>query len=188
MRVLFLKGKYSEIAEEYFKSSPNFIKNLNYCLKLRNKILIRNSNNIAKKNIIKLFENFHYSNFEKNFDEDYRTLIREFAANSGIKYKNFYKLVLIPDVLMYLFAKIPSLKIPHFFLGCSSCIKKHKNGIEHGRNLDYFGGNIWASHHEIVVVFPEKGQKYITVSSEGFFSPGITAINESFISISLLSL
>ncbi len=185
MRIIFLNGKESEIAKGYLQSSKDIQKNIKYYLKFRKKILIRNINNLLKKPIIRGLENYYYSCFEKNFEDDYRTLIKEFANNMQIKYRDFYKLVLIPDLITYLFSKFSTLKIPHIFLGCSSCIRKHENGIVHGRNLDFFGGNIWANNHELIVVTPENGQKYITISAKGFFSPGVTAINESLISISL---
>ena len=185
MRIIFLKGNNSEIAEGYFKSSKVVKKNLKYYNKLRKKIFTRNSRGFFKKSIIKVFELYYYKFFEKNLDDNYREFIKEFSIASKIKYKNFSKLVLIPDVLTYVFSKVPSLKIPHYTLGCSSCIRKLENGIEHGRNLDFFGGNIWSGSHEVVVVTPEVGQKFISVSAEGFFSPGITAINESYLSISL---
>jgi len=150
------------------------------------------------KFFLKSFVNYYYIlPFQPKIPKDAKDEIKGLVDATGIPYNTYLKLVTIPDtgsalvneVYNFLekdlevFENIPSS------LGCSGFIiskKGTKNKkLMHGRNLDYQGVGFWDKSPTIIFYHPNKGQKYVSITSAGVGLAGLTAMNESGLTLAL---
>ncbi len=93
------------------------------------------------------------------------------------------------NCLLSLSNNILGLSIPHIPLGCSVFVvfdeATKDRALYHGRNLDYSGGRVWEKGHCILVLKPKGALASVNVLSEGVYAPGITAVNEEGLCVSV---
>jgi hypothetical protein len=118
------------------------------------------------------------------------------ADGAGLSRKELISAVVMPETFLWLSSRLlqirnlpkaPRFKVP--LMGCSSVAawgKATVNGeLLHGRNLDYQGMGAWDKETAVVFHEPINSQKYASVSSAGILLGGITAMNESGLTLAV---
>ena len=123
----------------------------------------------------------------------YREAIQGFSEGSGVPLEVVLKAYVMPDAYTFLlslkhkYSFFPSLEQTP--LGCSALVTtgydSQRIPFLHGRNLDFPGGQKWSDFPAIIEYQPHDGQKYVTVTTLGVDTAGVTATNEAGITISL---
>ena len=136
-----------------------------------------------------LYEAFVLERFIR-LPRSYRARIEPFARASKIPLKKIWLSLYQPDLLMVLAASA-NPKIRNRFLqglpGCST-FRVFANGTTYFlRNLDYPAAAHWENHQAVFFHEPSEPElkKYVSVSSLGIHTAGLTGWNESGIAISL---
>ncbi|MCA9610083.1 MAG: hypothetical protein KC619_31015, partial [Myxococcales bacterium] len=103
----------------------------------------------------------------------------------------------MPDALMWVTARMMGLKgngpaVAHRIgleLGCTSAVAwggATKDGaLLHARNFDYHGVGCWPETKTVIFHDPDEGQRYVSVAAAGVALGGITAMNESGLSLTV---
>jgi predicted choloylglycine hydrolase len=122
--------------------------------------------------------------------KEYRDRLEPFAKSSGLSLRTIWLSLYQPDFLMLL-ASVTGEKTRSRFLegmpGCSTMSVNFKDSIYFLRNLDYPAANHWEKNPAVYYHEPsEPGlQKFVSVSSLGIDTAGLTGWNESGIAFSL---
>lgn len=102
---------------------------------------------------------------------------------------------LMPETLLWLVGSYhrllgtsPSLGLgqPPAF-GCSSIVvaPPRAEGLLHGRNLDYFGVDIWERQATITFYHPDDALDYVAIATAGVWGGGITAMNAAGLTLAV---
>jgi tetratricopeptide (TPR) repeat protein len=115
-----------------------------------------------------------------------QAVLNAFAEGAQIERSMAYDGFTVPDVGQWLIDKIFSSRLisNDFFgpigqLGCSTIVKNTQDGWVHARNLDYDGFGVWDRYPLVIHYHPDQGQEYVSFTSLGIHTAGITAANES---------
>ncbi|NDG84939.1 MAG: hypothetical protein EBX52_07875 [Proteobacteria bacterium] len=136
-----------------------------------------------------LYEAFVLERFLR-LPKAYRARIEPFARASRIPLKKIWLSLYQPDLLMVLAASA-NPRVRNRFLqglpGCSTFRVFHEEHTYFLRNLDYPAAAYWEKHQAVFFHEPsEPGlQKYVSVSSLGIHTAGLTGWNEAGIAMSL---
>ncbi|MCB9595171.1 MAG: hypothetical protein H6719_20810 [Sandaracinaceae bacterium] len=123
--------------------------------------------------------------------------LRGVADGAGLDPQTFLDGCTMPDALMWLVARMmqvrgPGPAVAHRIaleLGCTSAVAwgdATKDGaLLHARNFDYHGVGCWPSTKTVIFHDPDEGQRYVSVAAAGVPLGGITAMNESGLSLTV---
>ena len=123
----------------------------------------------------------------------YRESLEGFSEGSGLPLQQLLRAYVMPDVYAYLLGRrflwFRTPPMEPIVVGCTSGVgfsdPKAREGLIHLRNLDYPSGSEWASFPTIAEYAPDDGQRYVSVTSLGVETAGITAMNEAGLTLSL---
>ncbi|MEW5850960.1 MAG: C45 family autoproteolytic acyltransferase/hydrolase [Myxococcota bacterium] len=123
--------------------------------------------------------------------------IEGLAAGAGLPLQDFVDGCTMPDSLIWLAARLMQIKmrgpaVRHRLalgLGCTSAIAWGEATVDgklyHARNFDYYGVGNWPSHTAVIFHEPNDGQRYVSVAAAGVGLGGVTAMNESGLSLTV---
>ncbi len=123
--------------------------------------------------------------------------LRGVADGAGLDARTFLDGCTMPDSLMWVVARMMQLRgngpaVAHRIgleLGCTSAVawgSATKDGaLLHARNFDYHGVGCWPSTKTVIFHEPDEGQRYVSVAAAGVALGGITAMNESGLSLTV---
>lgn len=123
--------------------------------------------------------------------------LKGLAAGSGVSEKEILAGATMPDSLMWLAARLFRLHsvgpaLHHRLamgLGCTSAVAwgdaTTDGRLLHARNLDYHGVNCWPQTAAVLFHEPDDGQRYVSVAAAGVPMGGVTAMNESGITMTV---
>jgi tetratricopeptide (TPR) repeat protein len=123
--------------------------------------------------------------------------IEGIAEGAGIRSDEFLRGCTMPDSMLWVVSRLIQARrseaaIAHRTingLGCTSAIawgSATKDGkLLHARNFDYQGVGPWPRTQTVVFMRPEKGQRYVSVAAAGVGLGGITAMNESGLTLTV---
>ena len=123
-----------------------------------------------------------------------REALEGLADGARIPRRELMRAVTMPETYLWLASQYigrgkhaiaPRLDVPLF--GCTSAVawgQATAHGrMLHGRNFDYQGVGSWDREQAVVFHRPNDGQRYVAVTSAGILFGGITAMNESGLSL-----
>lgn len=132
----------------------------------------------------------------KSFPPNVRRALDGLADGAGIPRKEVLRAVTMPETYLWLLHQYkrivrplpaPRLGVPIF--GCTSAFawgKATTHGrLLHGRNFDYQGVGSWDREQAVVFHEPRGGQRYVSVTAAGILLGGITAMNESGLTLAV---
>jgi tetratricopeptide (TPR) repeat protein len=116
------------------------------------------------------------------------------ADGAGLPRKQLLRAVTMPETYLFILATViahrkyppaPRFSVP--LMGCTSVVAwgdaTAGGGMLHGRNFDYQGVGAWDTEPLVVVYRPKNGQRYVSIAAAGILFGGITAMNESGLSL-----
>ena len=119
-----------------------------------------------------------------------REALEGLADGAEIPRTQLLRAVTMPETYLFILATViqrrkypiaPRLSVP--MMGCTSVVAwgdATTNGqMLHGRNFDYQGVGAWDTEPLIAFYRPKDGQRYVSIASAGIHFGGITAMNES---------
>ncbi len=197
IRLVRLKGTRKERAEQHGRLVASLPreeqKELAFTpLSKKNQTLIRQATRRIPglgKLVSGLYEAFVLERFIR-LPKPYRARIEPFAHASRIPLKRLWLSLYQPDLLMIL-AAASTPRARNRFLqglpGCSTFRVFHEGHTYFFRNLDYPAASHWERHQTVFFHEPtDPGlQKFVSVSSLGIHTSGLTGWNESGIAFSL---
>ncbi len=119
------------------------------------------------------------------------------ADGAGLDRQTFIDGCTMPDSVMWVAARLMQMRgggpaTAHRIsleLGCTSAVAwggATKDGaLLHARNFDYHGVGNWPSTKTVIFHEPDEGQRYVSVAAAGVALGGITAMNESGLSLTV---
>ncbi len=161
-------------------------------LSTKNQSLIRRASGKARAFspiVEKFYEAFVLRQFTK-LPKEYKRRLRPFVKASRFSERVLWLSLFQPDLLMML-AGMANEHMQQYFLtglpGCTSGILENNGESLFLRNLDYPAAGFWEKWPTIFYHEPTEAgsQKYISMSSLGIHTPGLTGWNESGIAFSL---
>jgi hypothetical protein len=126
-----------------------------------------------------------------------RETIEGLAAGAGMRVSDLEAGCTMPDALLWLASRLMDVHAPgpavahriSLGLGCTSAIAwgdaTEDGKLLHARNFDYHGVSCWPQEAAVVFHDPDDGQRYVSVASAGVPLGGITAMNESGLSLTV---
>lgn len=124
------------------------------------------------------------------FPAEIQAHMRALAEGAELPLEQVTQAFVLPDLFLWLVSRSNLLKRPPMApqLGCSSVFVQgaaSKQGMLHGRNLDYMGVGHWDAEPAILFYQPDQGQRYVSVSSAGIPLGGVTAMNEAGLTLAV---
>lgn len=115
------------------------------------------------------------------------------AEGAQIAFEQALRSAIVADVLLYLlgrmFRRQGSVAPSQVATMCTSIAAwgaATSNGcVLHGRNLEFWGVGKWDAHPVALVCTPERGLRYLSVSTAGFGTGGVTSMNEAGLTLAL---
>ncbi len=195
MKILLLEGAWEEIGEAFGKHlNHQARRSIEYMLSGSRRIASHAAPDSPLKRLLfsaGLELLFRLKAF-RPADEREESFFKGFEKSSGYGFRKVLSYFYAPDASSYVMSladRILKRSTPPVLLGCSSFVAlpgTTKDGTTiHARNLDYIGGKYWEKGHCIAVLRPRGELASVNVISSGVFCPGITAVNEEGIGISL---
>lgn len=128
----------------------------------------------------------------KNLPADVRAALDGLADGAQIPRAELMRAVTMPETYLWLASQVverkpiaPRLDVPLF--GCTSAIAwgnaTAHGRLLHGRNFDYQGVGSWDREQAVIFHRPRDGQRYVAITAAGILFGGITAMNESGLSL-----
>ena len=124
----------------------------------------------------------------------YREEVEGFSEGSGLDLDLLLRAYVMPDVLAFLVGSryrylTHGVSVPTP-TGCSAFVAFDHGATAapfflHARNLDYIGGDLWSGAPAVIEYVPGDGQRYVSVTSLGIDTAGVTAMNEAGLTLSL---
>ena len=141
--------------------------------------------------ISSLFETF-YDAFVfrqyRNLPKEYRNRLKPFAKHAHLSTRKLWLSLYQPDLLMVL-AAMAHEKVRNQFVsgmpGCTSGVIEKNGETLFLRNLDYPAASHWEKWPTVFYHEPSDAQRFVSVSSLGIHTAGLTGWNESGIVFSL---
>ena len=128
---------------------------------------------------------FHLRN-RGELGEDLRTHLQAMARAYGLDPVQVERVFLVPDIIHYLagrsFAPLAAPPMCSGFFACDSATKDGKLLV--GRNFDFFGRGVWNTNNAIILMHPERGQRFWWVGALGAPASG-QGFNESGLVVGL---
>lgn len=119
--------------------------------------------------------------------------LRGISETAGIEYDRTLRSIVVADVLLYLlgrmFRKQGALAPSQVVAACTSIVAwgaaTADGSILHGRNLEFWGVGKWDAHPVVLVCEPDRGLRYLAITTAGLGTAGITAMNEAGLTLAL---
>jgi tetratricopeptide (TPR) repeat protein len=120
--------------------------------------------------------------------------MRGLAAGAELPEQLFFDAFTLPETFLWLMHTSQRLRRPELapqlaVLGCSSVFVKGAASadghVRHARNLDYMGVGHWDQEAAVLFYTPDEGQPYVSISSAGVPLGGITAMNQSGLTLAV---
>jgi tetratricopeptide (TPR) repeat protein len=123
--------------------------------------------------------------------------IRGLADGAGLDHQTLLDGCTMPDAMMWITARVMQLKghgpaVAHRLaleLGCTSAVAwgdaTEDGALLHARNFDYHGVSCWPSTKTVIFHEPDDAQRYVSVAAAGVALGGITAMNESGLTLTV---
>jgi hypothetical protein len=128
---------------------------------------------------------FHVRN-RGELGEDLRAHLGAMAAAYGLAPLELERVLLVPDLIHYLagrsFAPLVAPPMCSAFFACGDATRGGNLLI--GRNFDFFGRGVWNTNNAIIVMRPERGQRFCWVGALGAPASG-QGFNESGLMVGL---
>ena len=126
----------------------------------------------------------------EGFPKHVREHVRGLAEGSGTPETLIWQAFIMPDLFLWLAAQGQKLRKPEMApqlltqtMGCSSAVAHsaatRQGELLHARNLDYMGAHAWDKEAAVLFCQPDKGQRYLSVTTAGIPLGGVTAMNEA---------
>ncbi|MBI4819846.1 MAG: hypothetical protein HY791_26470 [Deltaproteobacteria bacterium] len=134
---------------------------------------------------------------EERMPEFIKETLAGLAEGSGRPLAELMQGATMPDALLWLVSRVMDVERPgpavehrmRLGLGCTSAIAwgaATKDGrLLHARNFDYHGVASWPRTATVIFHDPKDDQKYVSVSAAGVPLGGITAMNESGLTLTV---
>lgn len=130
------------------------------------------------------------------FPRNVREALDGLADGARIPKRELLRAVTMPETYLWLLhqykrlvraSPAPRLDVP--VMGCTSAIAwsgatKHGR-LLHGRNFDYQGVGSWDREQAVIFHEPADGQRYVSITAAGILLGGITAMNESGLTLAV---
>jgi Acyl-coenzyme A:6-aminopenicillanic acid acyl-transferase len=130
----------------------------------------------------------------KRFPSRIQEALNGLADGAGLSRKELRRAVTMPETYLWVgsaYKKLfrspmaPRYGVP--VIGCTSAIAwgdaTTHGRMLHGRNFDYQGVGVWDREQAVVFHDPKDGQKYVSIAAAGVLLGGVTAMNESGLSL-----
>jgi tetratricopeptide (TPR) repeat protein len=126
-----------------------------------------------------------------------RETIEGLATGAGLPVREFLDGCTMPDSVLWLASRLMDVRAPGpavahriaLGLGCTSAIAwgdaTRDGKLLHARNFDYHGVSCWPSEAAVIFHEPDQGQRYVSIASAGVALGGVTAMNESGLSLTV---
>ncbi|MBI2609070.1 MAG: hypothetical protein HYW47_05650 [Deltaproteobacteria bacterium] len=117
--------------------------------------------------------------------------LKALAWASGLDEKNYLNATILPDTFLLVLSLLyeNGIILDRSQFGCTSFAAQESitedGSLIVGRNLDYDGIGLWDENPTLMINQPHDAYKYVSVTSAGVHTGGITAINEHGLSLSL---
>jgi hypothetical protein len=123
--------------------------------------------------------------------------LRGLADGSGLPMSRVLDGAVMPDSLVWLVSRLSSLSrcgsaAAHratLGLGCTSALAwgsaTADGRLLHARNFDYHGVRCWPATAAVIFFEPDDGQRFVAVTAAGVPTGGITAMNESGLTLTV---
>ena len=196
LHVLRVKGSFYEMGKQHGEMLRDHIPNgpLPYYKTYIERIM---GPNVLGKLLWPLLNRTIGAQVAKAIPDFVEETLKGLAAGSGVSEREILAGATMPDSLMWLAARVlgwqssgPALH--HRLasgLGCTSAVAwgdATKDGrLLHARNLDYHGVDCWPKTAAVIFHTPDEGQRYVSVAAAGVPMGGITAMNESGITVTV---
>lgn len=148
------------------------------------------------KPIVKLIELLQYP-MSAHVPAEYKEESYFMAQACGMNWKHVQQTSMQADTLIlpmrhslgrFLMQQIGSPVAKTSFPGCTSAValKEHtkSNSLIHARNMDYPSVGYWDPHPAVLFCDPDDGQRIVSIMTAGLHTTGITAMNESGLTLS----
>jgi tetratricopeptide (TPR) repeat protein len=130
----------------------------------------------------------------RSFPSDTLRALDGLAAGSGMDRDVLLGAVTMPETYLWVLSRVLKWRGPRLaprtgvpLLGCTSAVAfgeaTRDGALLHGRNFDYQGVGAWDTEQAVVFHRPKDGQAFVSVSAAGVLLGGITAMNESGLSL-----
>jgi hypothetical protein len=151
---------------------------------------------LAKHPVLRGAAKWVYRHFIRNpmvdhLPERYLNAYAEYAKAAGVPEDEVLDALVLPDAALRLVSLLYNTEaapmLPDSF-GCTSIIwNAGPESVLHGRNLDYDGVGYWDKNQVIMHVIPSSadGLAYVAVAALGVHAPGITAFNETGLTLAM---
>ncbi len=118
---------------------------------------------------------------------------RGIAEGAEIAFEQAMRSGVVADVLLYLlgrmFRKQGALAPSQVASACTSIAAwgaaTADGRVVHGRNLEFWGVGKWDAHPVALVCSPDRGLRYLSVTTAGVGTGGVTAMNEAGLTLAL---
>ena len=128
-----------------------------------------------------------------------RDTVRGVAEGAGLDPQVFLDGCTMPDAMMWVVARFMQLRaggpaVAHRLeleleMGCTSAIAwggaTSDGAMLHARNFDYHGVGCWPATQTVLFHEPDDAQRYVSVTAAGIALGGITAMNESGLTLTV---
>ena len=208
--VLVLRGSYEEMGYQRGKlMGPEIIEILDHFRRLP-ELMIKHTRYGKSKRLLSLISRAIDAKISKpivgNFLPALESEILGVTTALNIPYEDFARVLAIPDVMLSIMSVLSRGKtllsdikekslleaLTGDAFGCTSIAawgaataETLEGKLVVGRNLDYSGAEQYIPHPLLVLYEPDDGQRYIAVTSSGVPTAGITAMNESGITVAV---
>lgn len=132
----------------------------------------------------------------RRFPRHVQEALEGLADGAHLSKRELLRAVTMPETYLWLLQQYkrivraspaPRLDVP--VMGCTSAIAwagatKHGR-LLHGRNFDYQGVGSWDREQAVIFHEPSDGQRYVSITAAGVLLGGITAMNESGLSLAV---
>ncbi len=194
MKVFFLEGTWEEMGRMWGSGlSPQALESADYFIKSPERTALHTYRNskIKQKLLSSAIKALLRLKSLWIYHQD-REFLKGLSEVLEIPKSKMLPACCAPDVMNYLLSLTDNLfkrDVPAVLMGCTTAValpEATKDAhVFHGRNLDYIGGKYWEKAHCILVERPKGALATVNVLSEGLYCPGITAVNEKGLCISL---
>ncbi len=119
--------------------------------------------------------------------------LRGIAEGAEIAYEQALRSTIVADVLLYLLGRMfrnqGALAPSQIAVACTSMAAwggaTADGAVLHGRNLEFWGVGKWDAHPVALVCAPDRGLRYLSVTTAGVGTAGVTAMNEAGLTLAL---
>ncbi|MBI5365485.1 MAG: hypothetical protein HZA54_00490 [Planctomycetes bacterium] len=141
----------------------------------------------------RLFANWIYNRLLRTAPRAVKEELQGISDGSHLPLDKMLRAFVVPDVFLYLVGLLFRTRRRILSRGlmpaCSSLLAwgsaTTDGGMLHARNLEFFGIGHWDAHPTVLFCEPEQGIPYVSVTTAGVGTGGITAMNAAGLTLAL---